>query len=361
MKATRRYLAVALILASTWANSATWVEVEGQGATVDEAKQNGFRQAIRNVVGQLIISDIEVSGDQVTKDFIGDYSAGYIEDYEIQNTYYDNQKVTVHMFVNVANSKIAERMRTNSNHKTTLSGEKLQEKIDSILEQRNRGDRILSNVLNSYPYNAYVVNSGATTVEISSRRQVYIEIPYEIRWSRYWLEALSETLGAVSLDHKSCKNLPYEELKRLSLTLGAAEYIQEKICGNNPDVTITQKKSKDWLVSKQNYYFQDLSTLDTINGELRSPMGQQHVGLVVELKDASGGIVDTRCARIPTELLLDYTLVQNEVVNWAQYDKHLRPKINGQNSISGTLRIHAKNINLTDVNRLDMHLEKTCL
>ncbi len=360
MKACSRYLALTLILVSTWANSASWVSVEGHGRTVEEAKQNGFRSAIRDVVGQLIVSDTEVSGDIITKDFIGDYSAGYVSDYEIQQTHYENDEVIVVMNVSVASSKIADRMRTNSNHRTTLSGDKLQEKIDSILEQRTKGDRILSNVLASYPHNAYILNSGATEAVIGRRRQVYIDIPYDIRWSKSWIDALIETLDAVSLDSKSCSNLPIKKAEQLGLTLSVIKFFQEKSCGNEADMTIVYKNTNKWMIKKSNFYFPDLATLDTINNELRTPMGQQHIGLVVDLKDAGGSTVDSVCARIPTEPLLDYAVPKNEVINWSHYSQHLRPKINGQTSVTGTVRIDARNINLASVDRVDMHLEKTC-
>jgi hypothetical protein len=360
MKVRPCYLALALMLVSLYANSATWVTVEGHGRTLEEAKQNGFRNAVREVVGQLIISDTEVSGDIVTKDFIGDYSAGYVSDYEIQQTHYDDPEVIVNMNVSVSSSKIADRMRTNSNHKTTLSGEKLQEKIDSILEQRTKGDRILSNVVGSYPHNAYILNSGETQAVIGSRRQVYFDIPYEIHWSRYWIDSLLETLDNVAIDSKSCRSMSLKKIEQLGLTVSIIKFIQEKSCGQEADMTVSYKNANEWMTKKSNFYFPDLTTLDVINHELRTPLGQQHVGLVIELKDAGGDIISTHCARVATEPLLEYRVPQNEVINWSHHQKQLRPVVNGQASIAGTVRIQANNSNLSNVTRLDMHLEKTC-
>lgn len=360
MKVRPYYLALALTLASSYANSATWVVVEGHGPNLEEAKQNGFRSAVRDVVGQLIVSDTEVSGDLVTKDFVGDYSAGYVSDYEVQQTHYDDTEVVVVMTVSVSSSKIAERMRTNSNHRTTLSGDKLQEKVDSILAQRTKGDRVLSNVLSSYPYNAYILNSGNTEAVIGKRRQVNVDIPYEIHWSKSWLDALLETLDAVALDSKSCSSMPIKKIEQLGLTLSVIKFMQEKACGHDADITVNYKNPNEWMAKKSNFYFPDQSTLDVVNNNLRTPIGQQHIGLVVDLKDAGGGIIDSVCATIPTEPLLGYTVPKNEVINWSHYSQHLRPIINGQTSIAGTVRIDARNINLANVNRIDMHLEKTC-
>lgn len=350
-------IALALICASTSAQ-AVWVEVEEHGRTVEEAKQNCFRSAVRNAVGQLIVSDTEVSGDTVTKDFIGDYSAGYVNDYEIQQTYYENTQVTLHMQVDVASSKIADRMRTNSNHKTTLNGDKLDAKVETILEQRTKGDRILSNVLSGYPHNAYILNSGETSAVVGIRRQVYVDIPYEIRWSRYWLDALVESLDAVALESKSCKSVASRDLEKLSLTVSAFKFFQDRACGRDPDISVARKNPKDWLVKKSTFYFPDLSTLDIINSELRNPIGRQHIGLVVELKEADGNVVDTRCATISTEPLLEYARHSQEVDSI--HGNNPRPKINGDIGVAGTVRIDSRNINLSRVSRVDMHLEKTC-
>lgn len=357
MKVRPCFVALTLICASTSAQ-AIWVEVEESGRTVEEAKQTCFRSAVRNAVGQLIVSDTEVSGATVTKDFIGDYSAGYVNDYEIQETYYDNNRVTLHMQVDVASSKIADRMRSNSDHKTTLDGDKLDAKVETILEQRAKGDRILSNVLSGYPHNAYILNSGNTSAVVGVRRQVYIDVPYEIRWSRYWLGALVESLSEVALESKSCKGFASKELEQLSLAVNAYKFFQDKICGRNPDITISQKNPKDWMTKRSTFYFPDLSTVDVINSELRNPIGQQHVGLVVELKEADGTIVDTRCAKISTEPLLEYVKHSQEVDSIHDYNP--RPKINGDVGIAGTVRIDAKGVKLSRVSRVDMHLERTC-
>lgn len=358
MKVRPCFIALALICATSLVQAATWIEVEERGSTVEEAKQNCFNSAIRRVVGELVISDTEVSGDTVSREFIGGHSAGYVEDYEVQATYHENNQVILHMNVNVASSKIAERMRTNSNHRTTLSGDRLDTKVESILDQRFRGDRILSNVLSSYPHNAYIINGGQTEATIGIRRQVYIDVPYEIRWSRYWLDALVESINEVALESKSCKGFASNELEKLSLTVNAYKFFQDKICGRNPDITISRRNPNEWMINRSTFYFPDLSTVDIINSELRSPIGQPHVGLVVDLKDAGGNVIGTRCANIPTEPLISFAKNTQEVESIHGITP--RPQIHGEIGIAGTVRIDARGLNLSRVSRVDMHLEKTC-
>jgi hypothetical protein len=78
----RYVVALVLLLFSLIAHASTRVIVEGHGSSETEAKQDAFNSAITQVVGQVIVSDKEASGDRLVKDFIGGYSAGYIENFE---------------------------------------------------------------------------------------------------------------------------------------------------------------------------------------------------------------------------------------------------------------------------------------
>jgi hypothetical protein len=182
-----RWFALGLLFVSTCAYANTRIQVEGHGVTVDQAKQNGFRNAIEQVVGQVIVGDQEVRGDQLTKDWIGGYSAGYVDDFEILETRQEGNVIFVKMNVAVASSKIAQRMMSSGNKSLIIIGERLQAQIDTQLDQRNRGDQLIAQVLTSYPYNAYVVNSGQIEIVLGVRREVYVDVPYEIHWSRVLL------------------------------------------------------------------------------------------------------------------------------------------------------------------------------
>lgn len=355
-----RVLLLGIVLWSTTVLADARVEVEGHGRNLEEAKQNGFRTAIEFVVGQVVIGDTEVNGDRITKDFIGSYSAGYIEDYEIRDTYYVGGEVVVSMAVKVADSKIAQRMMTSGDYRTVIQGQKLQDRLKSMLDQRSRGDRVLIEVLGSYPRNAYIVTTGEHKLIIGIRRQVYIDIPYEIRWSRLWLESLAETLDLVSLESRRCKNFPSKELENLSLSLNIIKFLQEKSCGFESDMTVIYKPADFWMLKKYNYYFPDLASLDLVNYEIRNPTGRQHVGLVVDLKDAGGNYITSRCFIIDTEPLIEYTRSRTEVDSI--HGRNPRPRIQGHMAVAGTLRIEGlTSEDLGNLVKGDVHIEKTCI
>ena len=97
----RFWVALGLLLVSTVAYAVTRVQVEGHGRTEKEAKQDACDTAIKQEVGQVIVRDRETSGERLTKDFIGSYSAGYCKYSEVLETRHEFDRVVVKMNVAV--------------------------------------------------------------------------------------------------------------------------------------------------------------------------------------------------------------------------------------------------------------------
>ena len=359
----RFWVALGLLLVSTVAYASNRVQVEGHGRTKKEAQQDACDTAIKQVVGQVIISDQEVKGDQLTKDFIGSYSAGYCLYSEVLETRHETDKVVVKMNVAVESSKIAQRMLSSGDKSMIVAGEHLQMLIDSQLDQRNRGDQLIAEVLTSYPYNAYVVNSGQTEIGLGIRREVYIDVPYEIHWSKFWLEGFNEALNAIAFDSKSCNNWVVKQDNKIGLSSqsGLLGRLQDTPCGQEADMRVSYKKSGEWFGNTRSYYFYDRQTLAVIKDQIQTPVGRQHIGLKVDLKDSGGQVVDSRCAKIDTSLFVSYTEPKFEVVHWNEASKNLRPVVNGDASVYGVLRVHLYNKNVIgDVAKVNLTVEKTC-
>ena len=352
------WVAIVLLLLSTVAYPETRVQVEGQGRTEKEAIQDAFNTAIRQVVGEVIVSNQEISKGNLTKDFVGSYSAGFIKYSETLETRYDLDKVIVKMNVLVESSKIAQRMMSNGNKNLIIEGQYLQEQIDSILEYRSRGDTLIAEVLNSYPYNAFVVNAGQTDIAVNNHREVYIDVPYDIHWSNFWLQGINEALQLIALDSKSCNDFWYRQDQRIRLT--PTSRMRDTPCGQEADFYMDYKMPGDWLSQTYSYYFQDKVTLEVINKKLQTS-GRQHIGLVVELKDADGQIIGTRCRNIDTSTMISYTEPQFEVSHWNNASKNVKPSIYGEHSVYGILRIHTRsNENIRDIARVSLTISKTC-
>ena len=335
-------------------------QTECEGYSLAEAKQQCFNTAIEQVVGQVIVSDLESSRDSITRDTIGQYSAGYIDDYVIHQQSQDEHGwYHLKMTVTVASSKIAQRKSSRGERTNVVDGDRAMTSIESQLEQRRRGDALIGQVLASYPENAYVVNSGQTEFNISRLRESYVDIPYSINMSQPWLEAFNEALGLVAVDASKCSSLSMSVatgIKRSRTSPGVGR-IADSVCGSDPDIRVINKLGL--FASADGYYFADIETLHVVNDELRTE-GQQHIGLRVDLLDAGGNVIDSRCARINNERFIRYDRPTG-TYNLNDRYTNSRPNIFGQENVYGTLRISIKNTQqMQDLAKIKLNIQRTC-
>lgn len=358
----KQYVALGLLLVSTYAHSDTWVQVEGRGTTKTKAEDQGKLTAIKQVVGQVIVSDRETSGGQLTRDFVGSYSAGYVTDSETLETRQDGSEVVVKMNVLVASSKIAQRMLSSSDKNLVVNGERLRTQLETQLYERTQGDALLSTVLSSYPYNAYVINSGSTEVIIDRLRQSYVKIDFKLEMSKYWLSALNEALTTMSADSTSCGTITaalVNGIRQANTYSTPVKNFVGRACGNTPDMQVSAYEMGS--LKQHSYTFHDLRTMEMINAELQNPVGQQHVGLQVDLLDAGGDVIDSRCAKIKTEAFIKYAEPNVGSANWNNRSSWLRPSIIGQQTVKNEIWLHIHSLEqMNELARIKMSIQKTC-
>jgi hypothetical protein len=331
------------------------IEKQCDGFSIEEAKRSCFSSAIEQVVGQVIVSDLEVSGDRITKDNVAQYSAGYIDDYMIQKQQQDDHGWWhLKMSITIASSKIAQRKISRGERVDIVDGTKVRDQIESQLEQRADGDALIGQVLSSYPENAYVINSGQTEFKVDNLRQTYVDVPYSITMSRPWVEALNEALDVVAVNTAKCNKLTMAVLQGVSR---ANTKLGKDTCGSEPDVRVAYKSG--FFGSTDGYYFSDIETLRMITRELRTE-GQQHIGLRVDLLDAGGNIIDSRCARINNERFIRYELPAG-TYNLNDRYTNSRPSIFGQENVYGTLRVGVRTTQqLEDLAKIKLNVQRTC-
>ena len=353
-------LAYAEVAKTGGAHPTVIIEKTCEGYSFESAKKVCFESAIEQVVGQVIVSDLEVSGDRITKDTVARYSAGYVDDYVIKKQQQDDHGWwRLEMSIAIASSKIAERKISRAEHSDYVDGVSAIDSIQSQLEQRDRGDQLISHVLASYPENAYIINSGKTEFKISNLRQSYVDIPYSIKMSRPWLNALNEALGLVAVDESKCNSLSMavaDSIKK-SRTSKSVGRIADNVCGSEPDIRVSH--SGFIFASTNSYYFADIGTLHVINNELRTS-GQQHIGLRFDLLDAGGNVIDSRCARIDNRRFIHYDRPQG-TYNLNELYTDSRPSILGHNDVYGILQVNIKNTQqMQELAKIKLTVERTC-
>lgn len=325
------------------------IEQQCEGETLEDAKRSCFETAIEKTIGQIMVVDKKATGDKITKYNVGQYSAGYINDYEIIDQQRDGFGWwRLKMLISISSSKIADRKLPVPISEDTVDGKKELDILSSKWEQRLKGDQLLATVLADYPHNAYVVNSGKKEIEVDNLRSTVFKIPYRIKMNQKWVKAFDEALRLVSIDSGNCNTL---SISRPSL--------KKFFCPTEPDMTVFTDGG--FMPASTGYYLPDRPTLELINNELRpDQLGQQHIGLRVDMVDQKGQVFDSRCARINNELFLHFDKPRG-TYNLNEMREISRPNIMGQNEVYGVLNLHIKDhYQLKNLAKVRLEVQSTC-
>ena len=353
---------IAKLLASAGlvASFSVWGDVtvhkQCEGYSFENAKQNCFNEAIDDVVGQVIVRDREAIGDRIVTDNLAQYNAGYINGYKILNKSEDEFGFwQLEMTISVADSKIAHRKLDRATTDNNIDGRQQADRIKSILKQRQRGDQLLSMVLESYPYNTFIINSGNTDIDISPGRNPYIMIPYKITVSKSWLSSFNEALGLISAKTDECSNFTYKvaQLKNYNGGNTISNLIND-LCGSTSDVRILNG-------STNSYYLHDQNTLALINSVMRSEIGRQKINVRVDLVDRNGITIDSRCGELDSQKFIKFKEPNLTVVKWGLDDQYSRLEINGDTSVEGSFRLNVSNLTqISELSKIKLTVENTC-
>jgi hypothetical protein len=190
-----------------------YIEVEGDGATPEEAKENGFRLAVEQAVGTIIASETESNNAHITRDEIISYSSGYVSKYEIVKQDASNLGSKITMRVWIKKSAIANRLLGESKTEGTVDGNQAVVTIRSIQKERADGDRLVATVLRDFPRRAFKIEAGKTIISMNNNRQAIMSIPITVKWDPNYLDSLWSALYETAQNRRSlctgytCENL----------------------------------------------------------------------------------------------------------------------------------------------------------
>lgn len=180
------------------------VEVLGYGVTREAAREDGFRTAVIQGVGALVLSESEARNQKLVRDEIISYSSGYVDRHEIQSERVTARGVELKMKVWVAESQIARRLLASSSTAGKIDGKNLSLRVEGVLQERYKGDRVLSVVLADFPHRAFDIKVGKHSVQLNERREVSLQIPFELKWNYDYLASLFEALYAIRSELEFC-------------------------------------------------------------------------------------------------------------------------------------------------------------
>lgn len=253
--------------ASTKTNG--YIRTSGEGATAKEAQDVAFREAVQIKSGAVVVSERESNLRDITKDDISLHSAGYIDDFKVISTVRVGDRVKVTVDVLVSDSVMMNQYTNTGKDSKFIKGEREGARVESFLEFKNKTDRLMNAIMNSYPKTAFIVKQHPYTVKIDSNRNGLLTVPYELSWNKDFIKAFNEAMQN-SLDNK------YGLLDK------------------SPANVVTMAKFSDDLVAgtKKHFKFNDVVLLNNIKDRMTGP---NEIRLMLRISDASGTTIHRNC------------------------------------------------------------------
>ena len=255
------------------------VDVVSEAGSVEQARLEGFRTAVNQAVGSVIATQTEVQNSRLVRDEIINYSSGYVDRFEIQSQTWQGNRVRLQMRVWVAESRLAHRLLGRSMDNKQIPGSQLGAQIQTLLDERQQGDRLMSAVLADFPDRAFDIQSEPSRAQLNNRRQVIIETQVTVRWNPAWANSVYEVLDRTRdpVKHAQVYNVALTTDPKLQmLALDSHGQVLHKSCYEftiNPSNTGYNKPTR-YLMSIQN----DRVFLDTrykVGGLLQLNFGQE--------------------------------------------------------------------------------------
>lgn len=111
------------------------------------------------------------------------------------------------MDVKVRNSQIADVILSTSNKTGVLNSARIYAQYDTINKERDDAEKLIGNLLNSYPKSAFTSNVKYTNIKLNSNRDMVIEISSTLTWNPIWINSFIENLNRVSDKNKNGRKI----------------------------------------------------------------------------------------------------------------------------------------------------------
>jgi hypothetical protein len=170
-----------------------YIRVESTAKTFEQARQAGFKQAVSQAVGTLVVVETEVKNQQLIKQDIIHYSSGFIDDFKILDQTEVAGNVKIVMDVWVIESKIADRLLTVSKSMGTVEGLRAATQQQTYLDEQYKGDELLHLVTKDFPRNAFKVAVGKTSVTLEGRDST-LKVYVDFEWNEAYVNAIYDVL-----------------------------------------------------------------------------------------------------------------------------------------------------------------------
>lgn len=187
-----------VITAGTWlfkdSKKIYYIEVEGRGATIQEARDNGFRLAVEQAIGTVIASETEVRQGRITRDEIISYAAGHVDHFEIASTTQASDVYRMRMRVWVAPSIMSQRLLVRSESAGKINGDQSAVVLDSINREYAQGDRMTDAVLRDWPKRSFDIELEPSAITQDEWRRTSLNITVVMTLNKIYADSVFEAM-----------------------------------------------------------------------------------------------------------------------------------------------------------------------
>jgi hypothetical protein len=280
------------------------VEAEGSGATVEEARKDAIRAAVRKAAGALVLEELTAENDRVIKDKVLIYSDGVLasDGYKELKRKRDGEIWTLQISARVISRKLAERLLAVGLATREVDGESLAAAVLSRDEARKRGAELVQNVLDELR-DVLAATAAKPTARDYEDGELRISVQVSANAKQYkrWLVRSSAVLHKVCLSRMSRVAAPARlRISAVATPLQSLNAQLLEVSRNN-----TEEKSWFlWLLSASGPGLQGTSwwvfKLDCPRDRVAAALAKKPT-LQVSLLEAEGKVIAKKTVELPAQ------------------------------------------------------------
>jgi hypothetical protein len=227
---------------------------EGVGKTAEEALQDAFRSAVRQVVGAVVDAETLVKDDEIISDKVLTYSDGFIQTYQELSGQEEGGLFRTRIAAQVVRRSVVARLQGMSLTVKPIEGKDLAAAVVTRQEARENGAALLHKALAELPKVLVATPRPATAADYDeAARLLRVDVSVQADAEKYaaFLKRFTALLDRISLDKSSVllEGRPGGD-PRLSLEGGPVMVCPNGLALTGPDLNQVARSWCIWVLTR---------------------------------------------------------------------------------------------------------------
>lgn len=191
-------LAPEIVRPGQWHGDIYRIEVQAWGQDVDEAELTAQDFAVRQALGQVIVTNTRVQDQDLVRHDIERYTNGIVNHSQVLRQWPQGNGVRAHVRVDVSRERWLENFGLVPDSGTTVDVRPAQSVSRSRQRELQSGDRMLAQVLDRFPQQGFDIRVTRHDWLATDRRDMTLRLTAEVSWNQAWLRDLRQLLSETS-------------------------------------------------------------------------------------------------------------------------------------------------------------------